>query len=151
MASEDLPRVNAVNAALPRLADWPERLAELVEARRSLPFDWGTQDCCVFPFDAVLAMTGVDMFAFYRGRYSTEAEANALIGAAGLDGAVLALMAGFGAPLILPSTAQRGDVALVVVGNMELLGLVVGDRVAVTGTDGLVFVKNATARRVWAI
>lgn len=151
MASEDLPRLTAPNPKLPRHGWWPERLAVLIEDCRLVPFAWGTQDCCTLAADAVVATTGIDIFARWRGKYTTEAEADALIGPAGLDGAALALMAEWGAPLCMPATAQRGDIALVAVGNALLLGVVVGDRIAAPGPDGLVFLKIDTARRVWAI
>jgi hypothetical protein len=52
-----------------RLPDWPEQLAAFIEARRDMPFDWAVNDCCVLAADAVLAMTGRDFLADYRGRY----------------------------------------------------------------------------------
>ena len=39
---------------LPRRADWPERLAAFIEARRRQRFVWGANDCVLFAADAVL-------------------------------------------------------------------------------------------------
>ena len=54
-----------------RSADWPERLADMIEQRRSEPFAWGANDCCLFPADVVRAMTGFDFAAAWRGQYDS--------------------------------------------------------------------------------
>lgn len=136
--------------ALPRREDWPERLAELVEARRHAPFRWGVHDCVLWAADAVLACTGHDPAAEWRGRYATEAEADAIIGAAGgLAELVAKAQAQRGAWECLVVQAQRGDTALVEYGNTLMMGVVLGDLVAVPGLDGLVFLKLRAARRAW--
>ena len=43
------------------------------------PFAWGTHDCCIGAANAILANTGTDIADDFRGKYSTEAEAFALI------------------------------------------------------------------------
>lgn len=65
--------------------------------------------CTTFAGDWVLRVTGQDPIAEYRAKYSTEAEARALL--AELDGTLLdALKKRFGEP-VHPSKAQRGDIA----------------------------------------
>lgn len=136
--------------ALPRLPDWPERLAALVEARRHAPFQWGVHDCVLWAADAVLACTGQDPAAEWRGRYSTEAEAEAILGgAAGLYGLVRQAEAARGTTQCPNAAAQRGDTALVEHGNTLMMGVVLGELIAVPGVDGLVFVPLAAARRAW--
>ena len=54
-----------------RRADWPERLAEFIEARRLEPFAWGKNDCALFAADAVNLLIGVDYAESLRG-YTTE-------------------------------------------------------------------------------
>ena len=95
-----------------RLPDWPARLAAFLEERRAAPFAWGTNDCCLFAADAVLAITGLDLAAKWRGSYLNAA------------GALKALKDGGGMIKILASVlpaadllrnvrqAQRGDVVL---------------------------------------
>jgi hypothetical protein len=134
---------------VPRLPDWPERLAALVEARRHTPFAWGMHDCGLFAADAVLACTGTDPAAHLRGRYASEAEAEALLGEQGLYGFVRAIEAARGTTLCAVSLAQRGDTALVQLGNLLAMGVVLGDVVAAPGTNGLAFVRIDAARRVW--
>jgi hypothetical protein len=105
-----------------RVPTRPERLAALIEARRHTPFAWGTHDCCLFAADAVLATTGADPAAEWRGRYDSEAEALELLGARGLEGTVADAMAAFGAPECPVLAAQRGDVVLATSGNERWWG-----------------------------
>lgn len=135
-----------------RLPDWPERLAAMVEARRNQPFAWGEQDCCMFAADCAQALTGRDPAALWRGRYATEAEAEAFLApGGGLEGTVAAAMALFGAEEVPPLMAGRGDWALVLVGNQMLVGVVLGGLIATTGDDGLAFVPLRRAIRAWRI
>jgi hypothetical protein len=132
-----------------RLPDWPERLAALVEARRHAPFAWGSNDCLLFAADAVLACTGVDPAAAWRGRYGSEAEGEVLMGGTPWYRWVLDWQDARGAWACPPAYAQRGDTALIEMGNDHLLGVVLGDQVAAPTLAGLGFVPLAAARRIW--
>lgn len=135
----------------PRLPDWPERLAAFLEERRNRPFGWGQQDCALLAADAVLLLTGQDPAEGSRS-YGSEAEAEALIEAAGgLGELAAARMAVLGCPEIAPAFAQRGDAVLLLVGNQPTLGVCVGARVAAPGPDGLVFLPLRMAERAWAV
>jgi hypothetical protein len=134
-----------------RFHDWPERLAALVAARKDTPFAWGANDCCSFAADAALAVTGHDPFALHRGRYATEAGADDVVGPDGLTRFVERLMRDFGAEEVPVAAAQRGDWALLVVGNMPLVGVVLGAQVAAPGVRGLAFVPFRRAERAWGI
>ncbi len=136
--------------ALPRRPDWPERLAELVEARRHAPFRWGAHDCVLWAADAIVACTGQDPAAEWRGRYGNETEAEAIIlRAGGLAELVAGAQATRGAGECPVGQAQRGDTVLVQYGNTLMMGVVLGDLVAVPGLDGLVFLPLRAARRAW--
>lgn len=134
-----------------RAPDWPERLAELVEQRRHAPFAWGTNDCITWASDVTLAITGRDPWAAHRGTYSTEAEADRIVGSAGLEALVERLMRDAGAREIPVAMAQRGDWVIVGIGNMPLVGVVLGRHVAAPGDDHLAFVPQRRATRAWAI
>lgn len=135
-----------------RPADWAESMAKFVEQRRDMPFAWGTHDCFLFAADAVNALHGIDFMAPFRGKYSTEQEAEALLAAhGGLEQAAAGRMQAVGLPETAPNFAHRHDVALVQNGNQLLLGLVLGVHVAVTGSDGLRFVRRSMIRRAWAV
>jgi hypothetical protein len=135
-----------------RPADWAERMNAFIEMRRKTPFAWGSADCFTFAADAVNALHGVDLMEDFRGKYSTEAEAEALLAAhGGLEAAAAERLKAAGFQECAPNFAHRHDVALVHPGNMMLLGIVVGVHVAVTGADGLKFVRRSLIKRAWAV
>ena len=137
--------------AQPRRPDWPERLMDLIEARRDARFAWGPHDCCSFAADAVEAMTGRDWLAPHRDRYASEAEAEAIIGPDGLEALVAGLLADFGARDCPPGFVQRGDVALVLAGNDLTVGVVLGESVAAPGLRRLAFVPRVAIQRAWSV
>lgn len=117
-----------------RCRDWPEQLAAFIEARRTLPFAWGSNDCALFAADAINALTGVDHAATLRG-YKTERGAASRIKKAGG-------MRAFAAALTEkhPGLAQRGDVVLVINEGRETFGVVCdGGNWCAPGVSGLVF------------
>ncbi len=134
-----------------RLPDWPERLAAFIEARRDVPFEWALNDCCALAADAVLATTGRDFLADYRGRYVNEAQAEALMGEGGLPAFLPRVMAAFGAPALPPVGAQRGDVALIGLENQLVCGVVTGPHIAAPGARGLAFVPLRRATMAWGV
>lgn len=134
-----------------RLPDWPERLAEIVEARRHTPFAWGAHDCITFAADVTLALTGRDVWAAHRGTYGTEVEAERVVGPAGLEAFVARLMADAGAAEVAVAEAQRGDWVLITVGNMPMVGVVLGGVIAAPGQDGLAFLRLRRVSRAWGV
>lgn len=135
----------------PRRPGWPERLAALIEERRRAPFRWGSQDCCCFAADAVLALTDRDPMGQHRGQYADEAGADALMGENGLEALVAEMLAEFGAQDCPAGFAQRGDVALVLAGNALTLGVVLDQVVAAPGLRGLEFVPVSAIQRAWSV
>ena len=104
------------NKMLTRLPDWQKRLSDLIVSRMQKPFVWGSNDCCLFAADAVLAVTGVDLARDERGRYGDRAGSQSVLkGVGGLFGA-----AGRAGTRIDPSRAIEGDVGLVRVGKPVL-------------------------------
>jgi len=55
-----------------RREGWEHQLAECIDAGQQLPFCWGTHDCATFVANCLLAMSGSDFAAEFRGRYKTE-------------------------------------------------------------------------------
>lgn len=135
----------------PRFPDWPERLAALWAERAEMPFAWGAQDCVSFAADAALALTGIDPLAEFRGRYEDEESAYKLVGEGGLQAFVSQLMAQFGAQECPVEFAQRGDWAMVLVGNNLVTGVVVGETVMAPGARRLAQVPLSRAVIAWAI
>lgn len=104
---------------LTRLENWDTgALHEFLIERAERPFTWGENDCALFVADAILAMTGVDIAADFRGRYANEEEAFAAVrtitGGSTLEDAAAWCAARH--ELVewpLPLFAQRGDMVVV--------------------------------------
>lgn len=54
-----------------RLPDYVSRLFDLIAIKENAAFDYGKNDCTLFGADVVLAQTGIDLAANYRGKYRT--------------------------------------------------------------------------------
>ena len=134
-----------------RRADWPERLAEVVKAARGRPFQWGRHDCATFAFDCVLAMTGVDRLADFRGRYRTAKGARRALKRIGGVATVEDLATALTIRPADAQTAQRGDVVLIDGDLGPTLGVCLGVRSAFVGPDGLAFAPTAVVRRAWRV
>lgn len=144
-----------------RVQDWPERLARYLAARAYSPFVWGQHDCCLFACDAVQAMTGVDLAADFRGKYSDAISALRAVkefAGAGVGALAAKIAEQHGIPEISTRLAQRGDVVLLnVLGDgfsrQETLGLVdlSGNLVVSVGELCLQHVPMADAIAAWRI
>jgi len=128
-----------------RLANWQWRLGELLDARRRTPFAWGSNDCCTFAADCVLAVTGVDPGAGLRD-YSTEKEAVLSLRKYGGVGGVGDAL--FGAP-VGPLLARVGDVGVVAVEGRESLAVCNGSTWIAAGKFGTVALPMQAASRAW--
>ncbi|PWS34407.1 hypothetical protein DFH01_25665 [Falsiroseomonas bella] len=114
-----------------RRPDWPARLAALLAAAETRPFDAHRWNCGRFVLAAVHAVTG----AHPRPRILSSLEATA-------DSA--------GFPRIPPTFARAGDVVLA--GEPPRLGVVVdGGRAAFVGPRGLVRAPLTTCTTAWRI
>ena len=114
-----------------RLPDWPARLAALLAAAETRPFDAHRWNCGRFALAAVEACTGTP--ARIRMRPSLEVTADS---------------AGF--PRIPPAFARTGDVVLA--GDPPRLGVVVdGGRAAFVGPRGLARAPLTDCTIAWRI
>lgn len=137
-----------------RMENWPKRLNEVIEAARVQPFAWGSHDCCLFAADCALAITGgVDAAASYRGTYSTETEAQAIIEAAGGFVALInSAMAAVGWRRCMPRVARRGDIVChTPAGGSPALGVCVGSQCAFLTASGLRFVALNECQIAWRV
>lgn len=116
--------------ALTRVEHWATRsFHEFLVARASEPFAWGKNDCALFVADGIVALTGVDIAAEFRGQYATEAEAFALIetvtGGRTIEDAAAWCAAAHGlGEWELPLCAQRGDMVVLMDADRLIAGLV---------------------------
>jgi hypothetical protein len=132
-----------------RVVDWPDRLQAHIEEWRHKKFEWGKADCALFCLYAEKAICGSSRFDDFIGQYRSAAgSVKALLKIGGGD-----LAASVGARLreIKLSEAQRGDVALIDTPLGDALSLVVGDRVAAMGKDGLIFLPLDAAKKAWKV
>ena len=119
-----------------RRDDWPERLATVVRAAGRRPYALGEWDCLAFAFAAVAALTDVDHWPAFRGRYGTVPEAVAVI-----RRHADTLREAFGLYTGLPEVplrhAWRGDVLVWRDAAGEHLGVCMGAEGLLLGPDGL--------------
>ena len=100
-------------------------LNEFLARARQREFIWGVHDCCLFAADWVLEQTGVDPAAQFRGTYSSEAEAQALIAD--------------GMPALIDQVMQRGEppiLAVVMTAHGEVCAIPAGRFYAVLTEHG---------------
>lgn len=141
----------AIPSEIKRVSNWPRHLADFIETRRHVPFAWGSQDCCTFASDAVLAIYGVDPMAEFRGQYATGKEAVKIMGGSDmlLDFANgVMLRAGFAE--MPPEFAGQGDPVCVMLRRMTC-GIHLGNVVAAPGQNGLVFLPPTEILTAWRI
>lgn len=133
-----------------RHRDWRARMAAAIEVVRRLAHRLGAHDCALFCADVVLAMTGVDLAARYRGRYASVDEAMEVMRADGFDD-LCALVASM-LEEIPPALARMGDVmAFPSEETGWALGICNGEQVTVLRADGLGSVSREKATRAFRV
>jgi hypothetical protein len=90
-----------------RLPDWERRLSQFIADNRDREFAWGEWDCILFACAAAEAITGHDAAAAYRGQYSDEKGARAILRRLGQGTLLSTVDANFAAKPV--SYAMRGD------------------------------------------
>jgi hypothetical protein len=153
------PNISAAVAAAPKLAPkfqrtehWATReYHAFLLARAKMPFAWGANDCASFAADGILAMTGVDIAAAFRGKYSDEASALEAIriiagGATIADAAAWCAAQHELAEWKYPLMAKRGDLVVFTAAGQLQSGLVhlTGRHVAAPGDRGLKLMEIGT-------
>jgi hypothetical protein len=143
--------------SLKRQKHWDTRaFHKFLVARARAPFKWGANDCALFAADGIQAITGVDIAADFRGKYSTEADAMELIKTV-TGGETIADAAAWCARkhnLVewpKPFYARRGDLVVfqaptgaMVAGLVHLSGQLVG-----VGEKGLFIFPISKTLRAW--
>ncbi|HEX8419476.1 MAG TPA: hypothetical protein VF638_05625 [Sphingomonas sp.] len=132
-----------------RHPDWERSLHDYLAALSGASFEWGTLDCALFAAGAVLAMTGNDPAAAYRGHYMTARGSVRALRRWGA-GTLEATIAGDFVEKP-PAFAQRGDLVLV----DGMVGVCIGaDAVFIgeeNGAPGLVRFPRAAWSRCWSV
>jgi hypothetical protein len=96
-----------------RIPNWHRALEEWQRATPTRAFEWGKFDCALASCDAILALTGTDPAREFRGAYSTEAEAQKILGPEGLGALAAGIAKTHGMAEVPPKFAHRGDLVLV--------------------------------------
>lgn len=141
-----------------RLDDWDKRLNQYIEDMRHKPFSWGDNDCLALASGAIQAQTGVNLFNDWVGTYKTQwgcllnyKRQLKRIGCVDIVEAVDQRLSRI--DVWLPS---RGSI----VGRSEGLGasvmsvafgVVVSDKIAFLGYDGLVFEPVKHSDIFWCV
>lgn len=104
---------------------WAKSLMKTIEAAAKRPFVWGEHDCVHFAADCVLAITGEDPLADFRGSYDSKESAIEVLRSKGSGTLYHTLLSIFGAP-IATGSASRGDLIYQVFPTGPAVGVVVG-------------------------
>jgi len=136
-----------------RKENWPAAFAAIIAERRNAPFAWGSNDCCLFSCDVILAITGTDLAADFRSQYDTVLSAARVLKAhGGVERIAETQTAAHGCPEWQRVTqARRGDVVLFDTDHGPALGICDGRVALFTGPSGLHPVPLTETRRAWRI
>jgi hypothetical protein len=142
---------------MPRREDWQSELDRLLVSGRDRPFEWGKWDCCLFVADAIVAVTGEDLAAGLRARYSSLREARWILraryGSASIERSVAKLFSLAGVREVSPGFAHRGDPVIARSGRDFQIGVIGLNGLIVINyeTKGLVSVPRSLATRAWCV
>ena len=133
-------------------------LPAFVQARKDRPFSWGSNDCCLTAADAVLAITGTDIASDFRGKYSDQASAFALIKSV-TGGTTVADAAAYCASQhgltewSYPLLAKRGDLVVIADGQQLIAGFVHTDGKHAVSVNhaGMKFFPLSQITRAWKV
>lgn len=141
-----------------KLDQWEIPLENYIDSNQLTPFAYGTFDCCLFAANCVLAETGVDIATEYRGLYTDEATAFALLskvtGGFTVEDTMTHACTQYEFITPLPSVfyAQRGDVVSMVIGSVTTLGIVSLDGCSAWFTgDSLTKYPISECNKAWGI
>lgn len=146
-----MSRVETAVAATSRREGWEGRLYQILDAARSVPYELGRHDCFRVTCRVIEALTGVDRWPEFDGRYTTAREARRLIARHGRSFEA-AFDWFFGQQNVPPAYAQRGDiVALADAAAEKHLGVCLGLEAAFLAPGGLVRVSTLSCLCAWKL
>ena len=131
-----------------RVQHWPRLLAEFVDSRKAMPFEWGVNDCVTMAADWVIAATGEDPIEDIRGWNDALSAARTIESLGGLSQAVTDRIG----PEIPTAFAQRGDLVMHEETDRPGLGVCIGDRFAAPlEAGGVALVPMSRAVCAWRV
>ena len=139
-----------------RRPDWQTALHCYLQSHEHSRFEYGTLDCCLFVCNAIRLMTGADLAAAFRGRYSSRAEALRLVrfeaGRPSVEAIAERMAAAHEMPEVPVLFAQRGDMLLIERPRDYSLGLLdLNGELLAMAANGLLRWPRARACRAWRV
>lgn len=128
--------------------DWPERLAETVDAWRGRPFAWGSVDCFRFPLACVDAQTGSEWLSEVAD-YDSQIGAYRALAARGWGNVADAFASAF--EEIPPVMMKRGDLAVIEDARALCGAICVGTMLVAMSREGLAFLPRPRAVRAFKV
>jgi len=148
-----------METSLLRVDGWEARLFKFVDASRARPFVWGENDCFSFACGSIQALTGVDRWSEWKGRYSSPEEAWRLISRYAdvrSPDRKATFIAGaekfFQCISSSVKFARRGDVvAYPEDPKWPALGISLGEQSALLTTSGIRFLRTVDCQICWRV
>jgi hypothetical protein len=135
-----------------KLGNWEQNLADFLEESMSIPFEWGTWDCCIFSDSAIKAMTGKTVIP-KELKWKNEGEAKKAIksyGGSTLLKAMIKACKAKGLKTVDLAYVRKGDL-VVYKEESQLVGISTGFNIVSPTDDGLAFKNNDLAIKAWRI
>lgn len=137
-------------AVITKLPDWKTRLSRYMLAVMHKPFAYGEHDCALLWAGAIEAMTGQDLAAEWRGRYTTRLGGLRHLRKAGHDDHI-ALVEALFQKMQNPRFAQVGDLAVINTDDGMGSGVITGPFIAALGEAGMQMLPMTQAKRVYRV
>ena len=138
-----------------RLPNWVDNYTKFIVSRRSMPFEFGSHDCCITVCDMIRAITGTDPAVDFRHLYNSPLSALRKIKEYGdVDNIAEEVCKKFGWQEIAPNYATRCDIACVDTGGgRKALGWFDLDasKIFLAGMVGVQDRPRREALRAWRI
>jgi len=135
-----------------RYPDWPELLNRAAAERRSIPFQWGTNDCVSSASTIIASYTGTDIMKNFRGTYSSALGAVRLFKQHGGFLELVNQVCGEHGVIEVPRrSAGRGDLSAFVFDGRLTLAVLNGFGAWAPSKDGLVNIPLNTIIKSWRI
>lgn len=147
---ESSPFDKGVSIPRHRLEGWEARLDAAVAQAAAADYALGQFDCFRFACLVVEALTGVDRWPEFAGRYSTRRESMAALARYG-SSFTEAGTAFFGVPPVSWRLARRGDVLEFEQQGEKHLGVCIGSKVALMSDKGLLRIPVRDCNHAWRV
>ena len=133
-----------------RIAGWEANLIETIEIHRHEPFAWATNDCFTFAVRCEESVCGKTRFPeLYKAKYTNQFGSMRAFMREGYYGMIDCMDQRLDE--IDMRVARRGDWSVVGTPDGLAVGGLTGDKIAVTGEQGLLFFDYSQGVKAWRI